>query len=90
MFKTNLSGGVCFEVKNYKYVCAGKTMATFELLMFKEDEIGTQGEIIQTEEKFSPAKLYSNMDEAIQEMIDLIEEKIRHDEWVQKTIKYNF
>lgn len=88
MFKAKINGSVCFEVKNYKYVCAGKTMATFELLMFDDTDIGTQGEILSTGEKFSPGKSYKNINEAVQGMIDIIEEKIKEDKWVRDIIKY--
>ena len=89
MYNFSLKGSTCFEVKTYKYVCAGRTMSTFELLMFEEKEIGTQGEILSTGEKFSPAKIYEGIEVAVQEMIQIIEEKIKDDEWVKKTEKYS-
>ena len=88
MFKSNLKGSVCYELKTYRYVIAGRNMAVFELLMFEDGGIGTQGEILATKEKFSPGKVYKNVNEAVQEMIDLVEVKIKDDEWVLKTEQY--
>lgn len=90
MYRSNLNGSVCMEVKTYRYVCAGKTKATFELLMFEDGGIGTQGEIKSTGEGFSPGKVYNDVEIAVQEMIDLIEEKIKDDPWVQQTQKFEF
>ncbi|WP_432355299.1 hypothetical protein [Sporosarcina sp. A2] len=89
MFKSTLKGSVCHEVKTYRYVTAGKTMAEFELLMFENGQIGTQGKIIKTEEGFSPARVYEDVDKAVQEIIDVIEEKIKDDDWVKSTEQYS-
>ncbi|MBE1554788.1 hypothetical protein [Sporosarcina limicola] len=90
MFKTSIQGAICYEVKNYRYVAAGRNMAEFELLMFENGQIGTQGEILATKESFSPGKVYEDIDVAVQEMIDIIEEKVKDDDWVKKTQQYSF
>lgn len=89
MYKSSIKGSVCYEVKTYKYVTAGKNMAEFELLMFENGQIGTQGKILKTEESFSPAKVYEDVDKAVQEMIEIIEEKLKDDDWVKKTEQYS-
>jgi|HigsolmetaGSP12D_1036236.scaffolds.fasta_scaffold00449_5 hypothetical protein len=88
MFESSLKGAVCCEVKTYQYIVAGRTMAEFELLMFEDGSIGTQGEIKKTGGKFSPAKVYSDLNNAVQDMINIIEQKIKDDEWVKQTQKY--
>lgn len=88
MYKSSIKGSICYEVKTYKYTTAGRNMAEFELLIFENGQIGTQGKILKTEEGFSPAKVYEDVDEAVQEMIEIIEEKIKNDDWVRKTEKY--
>ncbi|MDR9795230.1 hypothetical protein Q4O60_01720 [Aeribacillus pallidus] len=86
MFSSNIEGAVCYEVKTYRYVVAGRTMAEFEILIFENGQIGSQGKILRTGEGFSPAKIYPTIEDAVQEMINIIEEKISNDEWVRKTI----
>ncbi|MGG2113996.1 hypothetical protein ABFY60_26805 [Lysinibacillus pakistanensis] len=90
MFQSKLNGSVCYEVKTYRYVNAGKNMAEFELMFFEDGGIGTQGEILSTKENFSPGQVYKNIDEAVQDMIDIIEKKLKDDEWIKKTQQYNF
>lgn len=89
MYKSNLKGSICYELKTYRYVIAGRNMAIFELLIFENGDIGSQGEILATEEKFSPGKIYTDIDNAVQEMIYIIEEKIKNDKWVLDIEKYD-
>jgi len=89
MFKSNIEGSVVAEVKSFKYFHTGKNMADFEILMMEDGCIGTQGKILSTEEYFSPGKVYKaeEYDKAVQDIIDLIEQKIKDDEHVLKTQK---
>lgn len=90
LFQSNIYGSVVGEVKTFKYFHASVTLAEFEVLMFEDDQIGTQGKIIKTEEIFSPGKIYrkEEFDLAVQDMIDLIENKVKEDETILKTKKY--
>jgi len=89
MYKSNIEGALCYEVKTYRYTVAGRTMAEFEILLFENGQIGSQGKIIESGEGFSPGKVYPTVEEAVQEIINMIERKIIDNDWVQKTIKYS-
>ncbi|MBP3950326.1 hypothetical protein [Bacillus suaedae] len=87
MFNTKFEGSICYEVKTYRYVTAGRTMAEFEILLFEDGKIGSQGNLNGSNEGFSPAKVYLTVDDAVQEMINEIEKRIANDPWVQQTEK---
>ncbi|WP_324660967.1 hypothetical protein, partial [Bacillus pacificus] len=79
-----------FEKKHFDIVVAGRTMATIEVLCFDENKYAAQAKIIKTNKEVSTA-LYNapyseTVDGALQKIVKLIEEEIKDDEWVQKTI----
>ena len=90
MYKSNIEGSVVAEVKHFKYFHVGKSMAEFEILMMEDNCIGSQGKILSTEESFSPGKVYKVEDynQAIQDIVNLTEEKIKDDEHILETQKY--
>jgi hypothetical protein len=85
MYHSNLKGSNVFEVKTYRYTVAAKTMATIEVLIFGNGQIGSQGTFESTGKGFSPAKIYESVDEAVQGTIDYLEGLIKDDDWVKKT-----
>jgi hypothetical protein len=85
MYHSNLKGANVFEVKTYRYTVAAKTMATIEVLLFENGQIGSQGTLEPSGEGFSPAEIYETENEAVQGTIEYLENIIKDDEWVIKT-----
>lgn len=79
-----------FEKKYFTLAIAERTMATIEILCFNENNYAAQAKIIPTDKQISTAicnNPYSEtLEEALQKIVQLIEEEIKGEEWVQKTI----
>lgn len=79
-----------FEKKYFNIVVAGRTMATIEILCFDENEYAAQAKIIETNKEVSTAvcnpSCFETLDDALQEIVSLIDEEIKDNDWVKKTI----
>ncbi|AFQ19936.1 hypothetical protein P9Y62_21765 [Bacillus thuringiensis] len=79
-----------FEKKYFNIVIAGRTMATIEVLCFDENKYAAQAKIIETNKEISTAvcnpSCFKTLDDALQEIVSLIDEEIKDNDWVKKTI----
>lgn len=84
--KPNLKGAILYEVKNFRYVVGGRRFAEIEILVFAENSHGAQAKI---EEGPEIAIDYPRMsfDDALEAIIQKIEEKIKDDPYVVKCQK---
>lgn len=82
--KTKIPSGVVHEVKTYRYVAAGKTMAEIEILVFGGNEYAAQAKIFETGENFSTGKFYKTLQQAIEDIVSGVETKISDSQWVKK------
>ncbi|MGE8207668.1 hypothetical protein ACQKP0_24665 [Heyndrickxia sp. NPDC080065] len=84
---STIYGSVLYEVKSFRYVHAGRTMADIELLFFEDGKIGSQAIIESTGEGLSPGKIYNTQEEALTDIVKIVEEKIIDTDLVQQTLK---
>lgn len=79
-----------YEKRQFQCTIANSLMATIEVLCFAEDKYAAQATINKNNKKISTAALkdtYSDtIDGALQKIIMLIEEEIKDDEFVKKTV----
>jgi hypothetical protein len=88
MTKANLKTGLIYEIKSYRYAVANRTMAEIEILIFDNGDIGNQAKITKTGQGISTRKIYSDLQTALDDIVTLIEETIKNDEWVVKSVLY--
>ncbi len=82
----NLDCALVHGVITFKYVMAGRTFADIEILDFG-DGFGSQANIRSNETKFgsvSSGRCFDNIEDAVNDVINLIEKEIIADEYVKK------
>lgn len=67
-------------------------MATIEILCFDENEYAAQAKIIETNKEVSTAvcnpSCFKTLNDALQEIVSLIDEEIKDNDWVKNHSKY--
>lgn len=86
--KTIIPGSVVYEVKKYRYTAASRTLAEIEILAFEKNQYGVQAKILETGEEFSTGKSYETIQQAVQDIVLQLEDKISNSEWVKKIFKF--
>ena len=93
--KTNIKGGIVYEVKQYKYVVAGKVMADIEILVFGENSFGNQAKIYTYEDgsqevlnEISTAKTYESEQLALNAIVMEVEKAISNSKLVKEVSKH--
>ncbi|WP_026486819.1 hypothetical protein [Caldanaerobius polysaccharolyticus] len=84
--KTNLKSGTIYEIKKYHYTVGGQLFAEIEILNFG-DSYGIQGNIIYDNKtipigKYLRKTTYDSIEEALNDAIKEVEEKIKNHPWV--------
>ncbi|MGD6873001.1 hypothetical protein ACQCU1_12560 [Sutcliffiella horikoshii] len=86
---TNLKHGQSVEIRNFRYYVAGRTAAEIEILCFSDGTFAGQGIIIinTDDERFATKRVYESLDDVLKAVYEIVELKIKDNEWVKTTIK---
>lgn len=84
--KTNLKSGSIYEIRKYHYSVGGQTFAEIEILDFG-DSYGIQGNVLYDGKTIPLGEHlhkteYNTVEEALNDAIKEVEEKIKNHQWV--------
>jgi len=88
--KIGLKSGLIHESRFFKYVVAGKTMAEIEALIFDEKHFGSQARVFteKGEKAVLSGRTFPDVEEALSDVLALIEDEIKDDPWVVKSEEF--
>lgn len=89
VIEPSITGSVLYEVKTYRFVVAGRTMANLEILCFDDCHYGAQGSIVSSDQQFSTG-FAQTLEDALEAITRKTEELIKDDPWVIEIEQHRF